>query len=172
MGAFVAAGLSDLVITTNFDDLIERAVEQAQVTINDPTRNRLGVADFGNSGQVNLALCDSDFPFLVKLHGDFRDRELKNLESELQTQDANIRRAVLDASRRYGLAVVGYSGRDASAMDMLKEAVATDGAFPAGLWWMGRQPDTVLAPVKELFDACASHRAHAPVTDWSLGTAT
>ncbi len=156
LGAFVAAGLTDLVITTNFDDLIEKAVEQAQVTLDDPTRNRLGVADLGNSGQANLALSDSDFPFLFKLHGDFRDRELKNLESELQTQDANMRQAVLDASRRFGLAVMGYSGRDASIMDMLKDAVAIDGAFPAGLWWMGRQPDTVLAPVKELFDACAS----------------
>ena len=82
LGAFVAAGLSDLVITTNFDDLIEKAVEQAQVTLGDPTRSRLGVADLGNSGQANLALSNSDFPFLFKLHGDFRDRELKNLESD------------------------------------------------------------------------------------------
>jgi hypothetical protein len=156
LGAFVAAGLSDLVITTNFDDLIEKAVEQAQVTLGDPTRSRLGVADLGNSGQANLALSNSDFPFLFKLHGDFRDRELKNLESELQTQDANMRQAVLDASRRFGLAVMGYSGRDASVMGMLREAVATEGAFPAGLWWMGRQPETVLAPVEELFDACAT----------------
>ena len=152
LGAFVAAGLSDVIITTNFDDLIERAVDQ----LNDPTRRRLGVADLGNPGQANLALSDSDFPFLFKLHGDFRDRELKNLESELQTQDANMRQAVLDASRRFGLVVVGYSGRDSSVMDMLKEAVATAGAFPAGLWWMGRQPESVLAPVKELLQAGAS----------------
>ena len=156
LGALVAAGLCDLVITTNFDDLIERAVEQAQVALNDPLRSRLGVADLGNSGQANLALSDSDFPFLFKLHGDFRDRELKNLEAELQTQDANMRRAVLDASRRFGLAVAGYSGRDASVMETLKEAVATDGAFPAGLWWLGRTPASVLAPVKELLDACVS----------------
>ena len=129
---------------------------QGQVTLGDPTRSRLGVADLGNSGQANLALSNSDFPFLFKLHGDFRDRELKNLESELQTQDANMRQAVLDASRRFGLAVMGYSGRDASVMGMLREAVATEGAFPAGLWWMGRQPETVLAPVEELFDACAT----------------
>ena len=155
LGAFVAAGLTDLVITTNFDDLIEKAVEQAQTTRNDPARHRLGVADLGNPSQANLALSDDDFPFLFKLHGDFRDRELKNLESELQTQDANMRQAVLDASRRFGLAVVGYSGRDASVMDMLTEAVTIDRAFPAGLWWMGREPDSVLAPVKELLDACA-----------------
>jgi len=156
LGAFVAAGLSDLLITTNFDDLIEKAVEQAQVTLDDPSRRRLGVAALGNPGRANLALSDNDFPFLVKLHGDFRERELKNLESELQTQDADMRQAVLDASRRFGLAVIGYSGRDASVMDMLKEAIATDGAFPAGIWWMGQQLDAVLEPVTELFDACAA----------------
>lgn len=157
LGAFVAAGLTDLLITTNFDDLIERAVDHAQATLNDPSRRRMGVADLGNPGQAGLALSDNDFPFLFKLHGDFRDRELKNLESELQTQDANMRRAVLDASRRFGLAVMGYSGRDASVMDMLKEAVRAEGAFPAGLWWMGRQSNSALTPVKELFDECAAN---------------
>lgn len=156
LGALVAAGLSDLLITTNFDDLIEKAVEQAQVTLNDSVRSRLGVADLGNPGQANLALSDDDFPFLFKLHGDFRDRELKNLESELLAQDTKMRQAVLDASRRFGLAVMGYSGRDASVMEMLKDATATDGAFPAGLWWMGRRPESLLAPVKELFAACES----------------
>lgn len=156
LGALVAAGLSDLLVTTNFDDLIEKAVEQAQVTLNDSARSRLGVADLGNPGQANLALSDDDFPFLFKLHGDFRDRELKNLESELLAQDTKMRQAVLDASRRFGLAVMGYSGRDATVMEMLKDAVATDGAFPAGLWWMGRRPESLLAPVKELFAACES----------------
>ncbi len=156
LGAFVAAGLSDLVITTNFDDLVEKAVEQALVTLNDAARRRLGVAALGNPSQANLALSDNDFPFLFKLHGDFREQELKNLESELQTQDVNMRRAVLDASRRFGLAVVGYSGRDVSVMDMLTDAVATDGAFPAGLWWMGRQPESVLPAVKKLFDVCST----------------
>lgn len=157
LGAFVAAGLSDLLITTNFDDLVEKAVEHAQVTLNDSSRSRLGVADLGNPGQANLALSDDDFPFLFKLHGDFRDRELKNLESELQAQDTRMRQAVLDASRRFGLAVMGYSGRDASVMDMLKDAVATEGAFPTGLWWMGRRPESLLAAVNELFAACESN---------------
>jgi hypothetical protein len=161
LGALVAAGLSDLLITTNFDDLIERATEQAQVTLDNPSRRRLGVAALGSPGHANLALSDNDFPFLFKLHGDFRERDLKNLESELQTQDANMRQAVLDASRRFGLAVIGYSGRDKSVMEVLQDAVATDGAFPAGLWWMGREPDAVLAPVAELFDTCSARGVSA-----------
>ncbi|WP_299056765.1 SIR2 family protein [uncultured Nocardioides sp.] len=161
LGAFVAAGLTDLVLTTNFDDLIERAVEQAQVALDDPSRRRMLVADLGNPGQANLALSDDDFPFLFKLHGDFRDRELKNLESELQAQDANMRHAVLDASRRFGVAVIGYSGRDASVMEMLTEAVRTEGAFPAGLWWMGRRATSMLNSVKHLFDECAANGVSA-----------
>lgn len=156
LGALVASGLCNLLITTNFDDLVEKAVEQAQVRLGDPSRNRLGVAALGNPTQAGLALSDNDFPYLFKLHGDFRERHLKNLVSELQTQDVRMRQAVLDASRRFGMAVVGYSGRDASVMEMLKEAVATDGAFPAGLWWLGRDLNAVLEPVSELFNICAS----------------
>lgn len=154
LGALIAAGLSDLIITTNFDDLLERAAEHAQVTLDDASRRRLGVADLGNPSQAGLALGDDDFPFLFKLHGDFRDRELKNLEIELQSQDAHLRQAVQDASRRFGLAVAGYSGRDSSVMTMLTDALATDGAFPAGLWWLGRDPNTALAPVRDLLAAC------------------
>jgi hypothetical protein len=41
-------------------------------------------------------------------------------------------------------------------MDMLKDAVAIDGAFPAGLWWMGRDSTALLEPVNELFEMCAA----------------
>jgi hypothetical protein len=92
----------------------------------------------------------------------------------LQAQDTKMRQAVLDASRRFGLAVIGYSGRDASVMEMLKDAVATDGAFPAGLWWMGRRPESLLAPVKDLFAACessgvAAHFVRIETFDETLG---
>lgn len=151
-GALLCQGLVDLVLTTNFDDLVEQAADQARAVLSVPKRARLGVAALGDAGRAGLALSDDDFPLLIKLHGDFRERELKNLDAELQQQDERLRRAFLDSSRRFGLAVIGYSGRDASVMKMLTDAVQTAGALPAGLWWLTREPDWVLPAVTELMD--------------------
>jgi hypothetical protein len=152
LGALIAEGLVDLGLTTNFDDLIEQAAECARAALTPSTRPRLGIAALGDSARAGLALSDDDFPLLVKLHGDFRERELKNLDSELQAQDAKLRQAFLDASRRFGLAVIGYSGRDASVMKMLTDAVATADALPGGLWWMTRDPRSALPAVSELME--------------------
>src|SRR5262249_51159349 len=143
-------------LTTNFDDLVEQAADQARAVLSAPKRARLGVAALGDAGRAGLALSDDDFPLLIKLHGDFRERELKNLDAELQQQDELLRRAFLDSSRRFGRAVIGYSGRDASVMKMLTDAVRTAGALPAGLWWLTREPDSVLPAVKELMDLADS----------------
>lgn len=156
LGALVAAGRADLVLTTNFDDLVEQAADQARASQSTPSRARLGVAALGDASRAGLALSDDDFPLLVKLHGDFRESALKNLDSELQQQDQNLRQAFLDSSRRFGLAVVGYSGRDASVMTMLADAVRTKGALPAGLWWMTRDPDAALPAVTELMELAGS----------------
>ncbi len=150
LGAMLAQGLVDLCLTTNFDDLIEQAAESARATLTNSTRPRLGTAALGDTDRARLALSDDDFPLLMKLHGDFRERELKNLESELQAQDEKLRQAFLDSSRRFGLAVIGYSGRDASVMKMLTDAVQTSNALPAGLWWMTRDPSSSLPAVTEL----------------------
>jgi hypothetical protein len=152
LGALMAQGLVDLVLTTNFDDLLEQAAERARAALTAPNRPRLGVAALGDAGRAGLALSDDDFPLLIKLHGDFRERELKNLDAELQQQDERLRQAFLDSSRRFGLAVIGYSGRDASVMKMLTDAVQTAGALPAGLWWMTRDPNSVFPSVAELMD--------------------
>jgi hypothetical protein len=150
LGALIAQGLVDLALTTNFDDLIEQAADQARAALTNPTRPRLGTGALGDTDRAGVALSDDDFPHLIKLHGDYRERALKNLESELRAQDEKLRQAFLDSSRRFGLAVIGYSGRDTSVMKMLTDAVQTPNALPAGLWWMTRDPSTSLPAVTEL----------------------
>jgi len=156
LGAFLAQGLADLVLTTNFDDLVEQAADQARASVEPPLRPRLGVASLGDSGRAGLALSDDDFPLLVKLHGDFREMELRNLDAELREQNERLRQSFLDSSRRFGLAVIGYSGRDASVMDMITKAIRTPGALPAGLWWLTREPESVLPAVADLMQSAAA----------------
>ena len=55
---------------------------------------------------------------------------------ELRQQDARLRQTLIESSKRFGLVVIGYSGRDRSVMDTFERAVATPGAFPAGLFWL------------------------------------
>jgi hypothetical protein len=46
----------------------------------------------------------------VKIHGDFRSRQLKNTLDELRLQDEKLRQILVDSCRRFGLIVVEYSG--------------------------------------------------------------
>jgi hypothetical protein len=62
LGALIAAGLVDLSLTTNFDDLIEQAAESARAVLTDSTRPRLGTAALGDPDRAGLALSDDDFP--------------------------------------------------------------------------------------------------------------
>src|SRR5689334_15216976 len=84
------------------------------------------------------AMTEGRWPLIVKLHGDFQSRKLKNTEEELRAQDKDLRRCFVEACVRQGLAVVGYSGRDASVMDALDEAVSGGHGFPGGLFWFSR----------------------------------
>ena len=155
-GALIAQGAAELVLTTNFDDLIERAADGAFTVDQTLTGARLGVASIGSGQRATVALSDSAMPLLIKLHGDFREHSLKNLDDELRAQDETLRQAFLDSSRQYGLAVVGYSGRDASVMAMLETALELPNALPAGLWWITRDPLSVSEAVRRLLARAAA----------------
>ena len=69
-------------------------------------------------------------------------------------QDENLRkpRSMIHAER-FGLVVVGYSGRDDSVMDALDEAAKLAGAFPEhGLFWLHRGDTPPLPRVCELLN--------------------
>ena len=93
---------------------------------------------------------------MVKLHGDYKSQHLKNTAQELQTQDERLRRILVDGLARFGLVVVGYSGRDDSIMDALDEAVEREGALPAGLWWVARPGAAMLPRVSALLERASA----------------
>jgi hypothetical protein len=130
-GGFVVAGACDLAITTNFDRLIEQGVNEAQragTDLNLPLPRELNVAGLDSTARAAIAIQDRQWPLVVKLHGDFREKKLMNTDDELQRQDANMRQFIADVSRQYGLAISGYSGRDRSVMQMLKQTVGVPDA--------------------------------------------
>ncbi|MFZ5617845.1 MAG: SIR2 family protein [Pseudomonadota bacterium] len=125
--------LTEIVWTTNFD----RLVEDAAAKVFDTT-SKLATADITDPERLRQAFSESRWPAYGKLHGDFQSEALKNTAQELQSQDASMRRLLVNACKARGLAVVGYSGRDASVMDALLDAIDGGLGFPGGLYWFVR----------------------------------
>ena len=147
LAALMAADKARVVFTTNFDDLIETAAYSMFELATISPRPSLVVADLGDPEKARRALTKESWPLVAKLHGDFRSHRLMNSEAELATQDAGMRTALRTALSRFGLVVTGYSGRDASVMEVLNEALESDGAFPSGVYWTYRSADPPLGSV-------------------------
>lgn len=141
LAALMASDLLRAIFTTNFDDLTEQAaVSLLDSDIVDP-RRPLQVADLLAPERATRSLERDTWPLVTKLHGDFRTDRLKNIRSELVAQDAELRRVMLETARRFGMIVVGYSGRDESVMEVFRDAIAAGNAFPGGLYWCYRSAD-------------------------------
>jgi hypothetical protein len=150
LATLMRAGKARLVWTTNFDPLVADACAQV----------------YGGTGHLTTATPDAPhlakaalelerWPLEVKLHGDFRSRRLKNTPDELRLQDEQLRRMFVDLAQRYGLIVVGYSGRDESVMSALEQALLGHSPFPAGLFWLHRGEEPPLPRVCTLLKSAA-----------------
>jgi len=145
LAALMQARLTSLVWTTNFDPLVADACAKVF-----GATGPLTTVDLGEPELAEQVVSEERWPVEIKLHGDFRSRRLKNTTEELRHQDTRLRRVLVETCRRYGLVVVGYSGRDGSIMKALEEVLATAGAFPAGLFWLHRGDGQPLARVRQL----------------------
>lgn len=145
LGTFMCHGQSRVVWTTNFDSLVADACAKVY-----GTTSALTSIDLDSASQAQQLLADERWPIEIKLHGDFRSRRLKNTDDELRHQDAHLRSILVDTSKRFGLIVCGYSGRDDSVMDALEEAIAHENSFPAGFFWLHRGDEPPLPRVAEL----------------------
>ena len=144
LASLMRAQLTRLIWTTNFDPLVADACARVfggtgYLTTVDLDRPHLG----------EEAVSRQRWPIEIKLHGDFRSRRLKNTSDELRQQDARLRKLLVDSCRRFGLVVIGYSGRDMSVMETLTEALKTAGSFPGGLFWLHRGSGTPVSPVRQ-----------------------
>lgn len=120
------AGLVRSIWTTNFDGLAAKAAAGFPLTpveVGIDSQNRLPRSP--NRGEM---LC-------VSLHGDYRYDALKNTLPELQTQEKELREALILELRNTPLIVSGYSGRDQSVMEALKAAYSERGT--GTLYWCG-----------------------------------
>ena len=147
LALLMAEDLCRMVWTTNFDRTVEdAAAERLGGT------GRLVVADLKEPEKLRRAVDENRWPAYAKLHGDYHSDALKNTDAELRHQEQEMRRNLVDACRRQGLAVIGYSGRDASIMQALEEALDEGRGYPGGLFWFKRSQDTPYDAVTRLIE--------------------
>ena len=133
-----------MIWTTNFDGMVEDA---ASAVFGSTTKLITSTLD---SAQLAMeALNEGRWPLLIKLHGDFRSRQLKNTSNELQVQDAKLRVALVEGCKRYGLATIGYSGRDPPSWMHSTRLLIVEW-ISIGLFWFYRSDSPVLPRVTDL----------------------
>ena len=160
LAAMLRCDRARIVWTTNFDHLLEDAC----ATVFQTTRS-LTHANLDNPHVALSAITQGRWPVLVKLHGDFRSDRLKNIRPELESQDAQLRRALVSTSSIGGLVVAGYSGRDPSVMAALTDALADGDGFPRGLFWLNRRGGEILPPVATLLTSAVAKKVQAAIVE-------
>lgn len=158
LAALMAMSKAKVVFTTNFDSVIENAY--AFLTSMDIQAFNLN----GSYAALN-ALNNEQFPIYAKMHGDFRYYEMKNLPEQLQKNDAEIEKCFINACSRYGLVVVGYSGRDQNVMNAFDKAIENENAFPKGLFWINSVQGYVFPGVTSLIEKAKAKGIAAEIID-------
>lgn len=97
----VARGYFRVIVTTNFDRLLEKALEEAGVTttVVSTADQLVGALPLAHSGAT-----------VIKLHGDYLDTRIRNTESELASYDQALDGLLDRIFDEYGLIVSGWSG--------------------------------------------------------------
>ena len=160
LALLMSEDLCRVVWTTNFDRVLEDAAAKVL-----GSTSRLVTADLGEPSKIRRAFEEGRWPIYGKLHGDYHSQALKNTETELRAQDEEMRRSLIDACRAHGLAVVGYSGRDASVMNAFEEALDEGRGFPGGLFWFKRSQDEPFKAVTELIERAQGFGIDAHVVE-------
>ncbi|WP_168277121.1 SIR2 family NAD-dependent protein deacylase [Rhizobium leguminosarum] len=149
LGSLVAGGKADCIFTTNFDPLIEEAVQSANTLLPVARQCRPTVAAIDSADRAMRCLNESGWPLVAKLHGDYQEIAIKNTGSELEKQDERMRHVLVEVSKRFGMVFVGYSGRDASVMEALSSVLTERSPFPNGLYWVASSASRLLPAVTD-----------------------
>jgi SIR2-like protein len=156
MAALITTKRLPCVFTTNFDPLVETATTLTDQLVPASERAHLTVAALDSADRAVRCLRESAWPLIAKLHGDYQSVNLKNTDAELRSQDAQMRSVLTGTCQRFGLIVVGYSGRDGSIMEALTDVLKQPEAFPGGLYWMTRSRADVMPAVTTFLAAATA----------------
>lgn len=144
-----SAGYLRVILTTNFDRLMERALEEVGITptvISTPDQVA-GAPPLAHSGVT-----------VIKLHGDYLDSRIRNTERELASYDQAFDQFLDRTLDDYGLIICGWSGDWDHA---LRAAIERCPSRRLTTFWAVRDP------LREKGKALANYRkaVTVPITD-------
>jgi len=110
---WVKYGLIRFIITTNFDSLIEKALDDAGM------RGRYSVITNGEQVLTSKPWHLVENCRIYKIHGTIEQGKIRNTDKDLEKLDENIAKHFLDIIEGHGVIVLGYGGNkgDKAVMD-------------------------------------------------------
>jgi hypothetical protein len=141
-----AAGVIRVFITTNFDRLLERAIEARGI-------NPVVVSD-----DATLAAAprrEHSSVFIIKAHGDYLQETIRNTPDELATLDPALTEELRIIANHYGLLVIGWRGADPALAEIVRGGVTRYGA-----WWLSRSEPA--EPTRTVIEAIGARTIMRP----------
>jgi hypothetical protein len=117
-------GLVRVFVTTNFDRLLERALQSRGIEPVVITSD----ADLASASSREHADC-----YVLKPHGDYLQETIRNTPAELAELEPGMTTELQEVFDRYGLVVLGYSGIDEALSNALRRRTSR-----YGLYWVAR----------------------------------
>lgn len=133
-------GYIRVVLTTNFDNLLESALRDIGVepTVISTTEAADGAEPLAHVG-----------PVVLKIHGDYKETNLKNTTEELSSYDEPIQELIDEVLNEYGIIICGWSGDTDQA---LRESILLSKDRRYSTYWAHR------SQVSELAEEIIEHR--------------
>jgi tetratricopeptide (TPR) repeat protein len=120
-----------IVLTTNFDDLLVRALQLY-----------FEVPSIIDADSTHALMIESGFLQIAYLHGRLTSYRQRHTERELQKSMPDFESFIVSAMKDHGLVVVGYRGGDEAPMKILEKVLRKRGAGPGrGLFWVSHEKD-------------------------------
>ena len=129
LASIIASGHCNLVLTTNFDDLLEKALASLHLD---------EVNVIAHATETEFVSTNPELVTVVKLHGHYTFPQLSNLADETQRLQRQLRKYFEFLLRDHGLIVAGYAGNDRSIMDPITRSLR-DRTLPRGVVWCVRR---------------------------------
>ena len=139
LGTLASQALIKSIWTTNFDQLVSRAIAPSSVV---PVE--IGI----DSAHRVIRASKTGELIIVSLHGDYRYDQLKNTADEIKRQEYDLELGLIEELRDSPVIILGYSGRDESIMSAFSRGVEQNGA--GSLYWCVQDSDHIPRPVLDL----------------------
>jgi SIR2-like domain len=124
LASLAAQGVIRVFVTTNFDRLLEHALQARGIEPVIITSS----ADLASAPRREHADC-----YVLKPHGDYLQETIRNTPNELAELEPEITTDLREIFERFGVVVVGYSGSDVGIAELLSARRSR-----YGLYWVAR----------------------------------